>query len=131
LATLLLAGCSRDVSFKKVEPELNLILELSKPDKDGIAYTKYRTVKDASTATEIKVILLQADESKSVVSMARNPDRKISIVNTSPTASSEPRVYGIWHEPNSEFIEVVSESAGGGYTQLNPDDSKSIIKLLK
>lgn len=130
LVALLLPGCNQS-SPNRVEPEQNLILEISKPDKDGTSYIKYRTIKNARMATEIKLILKQADESNSLASMSRSPDRKISLINTSPAASAEPRVYGIWHSPNPKFIEVVSESTGGGYIQLNREDSVKVMAVLK
>lgn len=129
IACLMLTACNQTIPQSHFTPDRNLILEISKPDKSGKNYNIYETIKDAKVATKIKIIVKQADESMNMVSMSRNPDRRISIINTSPTASAEPRVYGIWRLPKSK-IAVVSESASGGYFQLNAEDSKKVINVL-
>ncbi|TFE29085.1 hypothetical protein [Cohnella luojiensis] len=92
LACLILAAYNQTIPQSQFTPDRNLILELSKPDIRGRHYEIYKTIKDATIAAEIKFMLKQADESKMMVSMSRNPDRRISIINTSPLASAEPRI---------------------------------------
>ncbi|BBI36085.1 hypothetical protein [Cohnella abietis] len=128
IIALLTVGCS--TSTKKADLDNFLLLEVSKPDTDGKTYIEYKTIKDAATVTEIKQIFIQADESNAMASMSRNADRKIILKNTNPVASSEPQTYGIWYSPDSKYVEVVSETFGGGYIKLNLKESKIVLEVL-
>jgi hypothetical protein len=128
LIVVSLTGCSNSKSPVKVDE--HLILQISKADSKGIDYFKYKDVKDAATATKIYLILIQASTSNAIVSMSRNADYKITVLNTDPTVSSEPMPFGIWVAPDSAIVSVVAE-IGGGYVQLNSDDSATVLSILK
>ncbi|QJD85133.1 hypothetical protein [Cohnella herbarum] len=135
LIAMYLTGCTESISSPiptvQTKVEKDLILELMRHNEKDVAYRTYKVIKDAMVATEIKYILKQSEESNSLVSMTRPPDRKIALVDTNPTASSEPQIYGIWFSPKSDLVEVVSESTrGGGYIQLNEDYSGAILQLF-
>jgi len=136
ITVLLLTGCSRPLNLTDSDntqisdhSDQYLSLQISKPN--GNSYTTYKTINDFEVIKKIMLILQQADDSHAMVSMSRSPDFKFTLANTSPTVSSEPRIYGIWKSPNPKRIEVVSEFGGGGYVQLNQTDSKLILDLLK
>lgn len=96
---------------------------------DGQPGDTYKTIKDPAAANELYAILKRSDESNSFPSMSRGPDYVIEIVNTSPTASAEPRTYSIWATPDKLTVEVVS-SIRGGYVHLNEELSKKIRSVL-
>jgi hypothetical protein len=125
-----LVACNGATPFGDKESENDLILEFMKPDSSGSAYHTYKTIKNAKIVAEVALIIMKSDESGAMVSMSRAPDRKISLVITRPTASVEPRIYGIWFMPKSARVEVVSESSGGGYIQHNKEQSHTILALL-
>lgn len=96
---------------------------------DGQPVESYKEIKDPAKANELYAILRLSDESNSIASMARAPDYVIEIVNTSPTASAEPRAYSIWASRDKPKVEVVS-SVHGGYVQLDEKRSAVIKAVL-
>ncbi|MFD0673568.1 hypothetical protein [Cohnella sp. GCM10027633] len=95
---------------------------------DGQTGDTYKEIKDPQKANELYAILRRSDESNSFVSMSRGPDDVIEIVNDSPTASAEPRIYNIWSTPDKPTVEVIS-SIHGGYVHLN-EELGAIIKSV-
>ncbi|RED57530.1 hypothetical protein [Cohnella lupini] len=128
--SLCLVACNGATPFGKKVAENDKILNFMKSDTSDSTYRTYKTIKNSKIFAEVALLLMKSDESNATVSMTRAPDRKISLVITRPTASVEPRIYGIWFMQKSTQVAVVSESSGGGYIQLNKEQSHTILSLL-
>jgi len=128
LVVLLTTGCA--TSRSPGTEGAGFILQISKPDSTGTSYKNYKTVKDTAKANEIRNILIKADTSNAQVSMSRSADRKIEVANANDSGSEESREYGIWFSPDKSHVEIVSEPTGG-YIQLDADNSKKILSVLK
>jgi hypothetical protein len=128
MTVVFLTSCTHSKTPVKVDE--HLILEVSKMDSTGIGYVKYKDIQDVAITTEIYLILMKSYTSNAIVSMSRSADYKITVLNTDPTVSSEPMLFGIWIAPDSAHLSVVAE-LGGGYIQLNADDSATVLSVLK
>jgi len=128
---MLMSGCALALPANSAGGEESLLLRTGKPNGEPAGFEVNRTIGNPAIVSEIQDILRQADESRSIVSMPRGPDRRIELFVIGPTASVEPRVYGVWLDANgSDRVALVSESAGGGYILCDPEDSSQIRSVL-
>ncbi|MFC5469794.1 hypothetical protein ACFPPD_13755 [Cohnella suwonensis] len=129
ISIILLSACADEAEEKSPSVDPYLVVEISKPNLPDNGYDVYKTIKGTAQASAIRDILVLADNSRSSVSMARQPDRKITMHSAYPTASSEPIPYGVWLSPDRATVEIVNEF-GGGYVSLSPDHSRLIREIL-
>lgn len=129
LSIFLCIGCSDHSNGLEDYLNLQVMIEVSKAEPDGRAYSAPETINDPVSAMHLYNILQKAHSSNAIVSMSRNSDYKITVSNTNPAVSSEPIVYGIWLSEESSSVSIVTE-IGSGYVQLDLADSKKIRAIL-
>lgn len=126
LVALVLSGCG---GHAEEGPAYEPLVARIHQAANGQPAPSYKEIRDPKTANALYAALSLSDESNAIVSMARNPDYVVEIVNASPTASAEPRTYSIWASRGKRTVEVVSHDRGG-YIQLNEKLSATIKAAL-
>ncbi|MCC3373102.1 hypothetical protein [Cohnella sp. REN36] len=120
-----LAACASKAELR----ESDRIIQVSRPDGDR--YKIYKEIREPDRVSQAEALLRSVvDGSTAIVSMSRTSDYRIAFENTIPGSSANRVVFDIWRTPKDDRVEVVLDPTGA-YAQLDPETSRSILRLVK
>lgn len=128
---ILLIGCgkeqlSQQVEVKNIESNY-LNLRISKPE--GQNYIDYKKIDDIKTVKMVMDILINLQWEKVKVSMSRQPDYKIVILDIAPNNFYIPVTYSVWRSPKKDLLEVIIEDKSK-YGKVTKEDFKKLLSIL-
>ncbi|MBP1993924.1 hypothetical protein [Paenibacillus eucommiae] len=111
--------------IQKLNQSLNF--HISKPE--GQSYKVYKKIEDSETVKIVRDALLNVPWNNAKVSMSRQPDYKIDMINNDPAISYEPVTFDVWLSPKKDVLQVIIEGQSR-HGSILKKDFENIFSIL-